>query len=173
MSDEPPSLDVLVEGDWPAAGLDLERLAADAVGATLRRVTTGCLRGPVELAFRFTDDASVAALNAAWRGQAKPTDVLSFPATAPDDPPAPPGMTVLLGDVVLGLETCRNDAAELQRPLGAHLSHLLVHGVLHLLHYDHQNSAEAREMEALEVAILAELGLDDPYRDRPLLLENE
>ena len=173
MSDEPPSPDVIVEAGWLASGLDLDRLAADAVGATLPHVAVALGEGAFELAVRFTDDATITALNAEWRGQAKPTDVLSFPATEPDAAPLSGGPPMVLGDIVLGFETCARDADELERPLGAHVSHLVVHGLLHLFHHDHRTAAEAEAMEELEVAILADLGLDDPYRGRTPLPESE
>ena len=118
----------------------------------------------VELAIALADDAEVAGLNSRFRGRQGPTDVLSFPAAASPAPlrsqaPLP------LGDVVLALETVLREAAEQHKPVADHLTHLVVHGVLHLIGYDHGSSAEARRMEALEVSILAELGVPDPYRD--------
>jgi len=77
----------------------------------------------------------------------------------------PPGAPLLLGDVVLALETVRREAAEQNKPLADHLRHLVVHGVLHLLGYDHADAAGAAAMEAREIAILAELGVPNPYRD--------
>ncbi len=172
MSDDPPSPDIIVEADWPHADLDLDGLARAALGAVLAHVRCRAAPGDVEVAVRFADDATVAALNGTWRGQSKPTDVLSFPATAPNDPMPPAGVPLLLGDVVLGYATCRRDAAALERPLAAHVSHLLVHGFLHLLHYDHDTPDAAGAMEAMEVAILADLGIDDPYRGRAPILED-
>ncbi|TVQ33016.1 MAG: rRNA maturation RNase YbeY [Geminicoccaceae bacterium] len=182
MNDEPPSpglwatpvaaIDLDVEPVWEAAGLGLQELAEAAIAAVFEEEVLAQAAGEVEVALRFTNDATVAELNATWRGQAKPTDVLSFPATAADEPAPPPGVPWLLGDVVLAFETCARDAEALARPLAAHVSHLVVHGLLHLLHHDHQEPGEAAAMEALEVRILARLGIDDPYRDRPLITEN-
>lgn len=117
---------------------------------------------PSELSLVFTDDASVRAINAEWRGQDKPTNVLSFPAfpVEPGDLPGP-----MLGDIVLAQETIAREAADLGKPFEEHLSHLLVHGFLHLLGYDHIDAEEAEEMEALESSILIEIGLSDPYGD--------
>jgi probable rRNA maturation factor len=168
MTDEPPSCDVTVEPAWQEAGVDVEAVCLACTGAVLRRMalaTTG-----VEVSFRFTDDATIAALNADWRGTPKATDVLSFPADD-DDVPVVTGAPRLLGDVVLAFETCRRDATALERPFADHVRHLLVHGLLHLLHFDHQTAGDAERMEALEVAVLADLGVPDPYAGRPLTEE--
>jgi len=108
------------------------------------------------LAVLLTSDLAVQALNARFRGQDKPTNVLAFPA--------PANVERFLGDVALGFETCAREAAEQGKPLGRHLQHLTAHGVLHLLGYDHMTDAEACEMEGLERAILAGLGVPDPYQ---------
>lgn len=115
-----------------------------------------------EVAILFTNDVEMHSLNKQWRGKDKPTDVLSFPA---DD--EMPGEIKHLGDIALGLETARADAERMGRPLRAHISHLLVHGFLHLLGYDHETDGDASVMEALEIEILAGLGLPDPYALEP------
>jgi probable rRNA maturation factor len=169
MTDEPPSCEVAIEPAWLPTDLDLERLArrcTEAVAAHLRVATAHGM----EVGFRFTDDAVIRQLNFAWRGQDKATDVLSFPATDPDAAPIP-GQPLVLGDVVLGHGVCARDAAALERPLAAHVTHLIVHGLLHLFHYDHDASEDAQRMEDLEVAILRELGVPDPYAGRPLTEE--
>jgi probable rRNA maturation factor len=168
MTEEPPSCDVTVEPAWKAAGLDLEAACDACAAAVLRRL--GPARGAGEVSFRFTDDATIAALNATWRGRDAATDVLSFPAAADDE--VVPGAPHLLGDVVLAYETCGRDAAALERPLAAHVRHLLVHGLLHLCHFDHRTPDEAAAMEALEIAILDELGVPDPYAGRALTEED-
>ena len=103
----------------------------------------------------LTDDEAVRELNARFRGKDKPTNVLSFPA-----PPNPFGQ---LGDIALALGVCEREAREQGKPLADHLRHLVVHGVLHLLGYDHQAEAEAEAMESLERTVLARLGVPDPY----------
>jgi probable rRNA maturation factor len=103
----------------------------------------------------LTGDLAVQALNARFRGQDKPTNVLSFPA--------PPNPESHLGDVALAFETCAREAAEQGKPLAHHLQHLVAHGVLHLLGYDHLSDPEAEEMEGLERTVLASLGVPDPY----------
>ena len=119
---------------------------------------------PVELSVTLAGAAEQRRLNRDYRGLDAPTNVLAFPASDPEMP-LPPGAPVLLGDVVLACETVACEASEQDKPFPDHLRHLVVHGVLHLLAYDHRTPAEAAEMESLETAILARLGVPDPYRD--------
>lgn len=112
------------------------------------------------IAYVFADDAMVHALNRDFREKDKPTNVLSFP-DGEDDGTG----TINLGDVILALETIQREAVEQEKPFIDHLTHLMVHGTLHLLGYDHMTEAEAKEMESLEVALLAKLGINDPYHD--------
>lgn len=122
----------------------------------------------VEMSLVLADDDAVQALNKAWRGKDKPTNVLSFAALDDEDAPLPDGAPLLLGDVILAYQTCAAEAAEQDKTLSDHLAHLVVHGVLHLLGYDHEDSEdEAEEMEAEETAILAGLGIADPYAQQP------
>ena len=116
-----------------------------------------------EMAVLLTDDAEMHALNQQWRGIDKPTDVLSFPSESPEIP----GQPQYLGDVAVGYETALRDAEAMQRPFEGHISHLLVHGFLHLLGYDHIEAADATIMEPLEAEILAGLGWPDPYATGP------
>lgn len=122
-----------------------------------------------EAAVLFTSDAEMQALNKQWRGKDKPTDVLSFPG----EPHNIPGEFRHLGDIALGLETALKDAALLRRPFSDHISHLLVHGFLHLLGYDHEEDGDAAVMEPLEIEILAGLGLSDPYAARDSLGDDQ
>ncbi len=114
----------------------------------------------VEVAVLFTGDEAVAKLNAQWRGNSTATNVLSFPAEAF---PVPAGEARPLGDIVLASGVVAREAAEQGKTLPHHAMHLIIHGFLHLVGYDHQNDSEAREMESLEAAILKGLGLPDPY----------
>jgi probable rRNA maturation factor len=114
----------------------------------------------------LTDDAGIQTLNRNWRGIDKPTNVLSFPALQPrgerqmDDAPR------MLGDIAIAYETTRREADEEQKPFEHHLSHLAVHGFLHLIGHDHEKDQEAETMEALEREILSQLGIPDPYAER-------
>src|SRR5262249_21763425 len=137
---------------WKAALPDAARLVRAAARAAL--AGAGWRPGPngAELSLVLGDDHMVRALNRHWRGQDKATHVLSFPAGA-----APEGAPALLGDVVLAFETVRAEAAAQGKRLADHLAHLVVHGVLHLIGYDHQAARAARRMERLEVAVLAGL----------------
>jgi probable rRNA maturation factor len=118
--------------------------------------------GAAELSLVLSDDAAVAALNERWRGHVGPTNVLAF---ATEERP-PPGAPVLLGDVILAYETVKREARDQDKPLADHVRHLIVHGVLHLLGYDHDAAGPARQMENLETRILATLGVPDPYHMR-------
>lgn len=168
MNDEPPSrtvtfdTTVLAEG-WHDSLPDAETLAEAAARAALAAVPPEVLHsGDVEVSLVLSDDAAVQALNRDYRGYDKPTNVLSFAATE-DDMPVAPGEPVMLGDVVLALETVLSEARDQDKRPADHLTHLTVHGVLHLLGFDHQDEGEAVDMEALEVRILAGLGVGDPY----------
>ena len=155
----PVEIDVLVEaGDWPAEEALLS-LATDATAAACDELR---LDGDsaAELSLVFTDDAHIRELNAGWRGKDKATNVLSFPAFAmPRGGALPP----MLGDVVLAAETISREAALEEKPFEHHLIHLIVHGVLHLLGYDHEAEADAEAMEAAERRALARLAIRDPY----------
>jgi probable rRNA maturation factor len=157
------TIDIRVESpEWAGALDDIEPLSWRALEAAAAEAgATG------EVSVLFTDDAEMHELNRQWRGKDKPTDVLSFPS----DAPSPPGEPPFLGDIAIGLETTRNDAREMGRPLDAHVSHLLVHGFLHLLGHDHIEEDDAAVMEPLEVKILAGLGWPDPYLDRSATTE--
>jgi probable rRNA maturation factor len=123
-----------------------------------------------ELDIVLVDDTRQRALNRDWRGQDKPTNVLSFSQTdEPDIGGIKTGsaMPLLLGDVVLAAGTIAAEAAAQGKTVGDHVSHLVIHGVLHLLGFDHDEARRARRMERLETALLEGLGIDDPYRLRP------
>jgi probable rRNA maturation factor len=131
------------------AALKAELPALKATGAT-----TG-------LSILLTDDAEMRKLNAGWRAKDKPTNVLSFPAESAIDPAKPPAY---LGDIALALATCKREAKEQKKALADHVTHLTVHGVLHLLGYDHMDDEQAEAMEPLETVILAKMGIADPYK---------
>jgi probable rRNA maturation factor len=122
----------------------------------------------LEIAIRLTSDEEVHTLNRDYRGKDKPTNVLSFPMMSVDEIAALPAKSVcevLLGDIVLAHGVCLAEATEKQVSLEAHASHLIVHGMLHLLGYDHIDDGDAEHMESLEIAAMAALGLHHPYAD--------
>lgn len=152
-------IDVTVEADgWPMDA-ELETLARRAVESAFAEA--GGPSGQSELSLVFSDDAAVQALNAEWRGKDKPTNVLSFPAFAFKQEAA--ALPPMLGDIVLALETVMREAELEEKPLDHHISHLVIHGFLHLLGYDHENDEEAEKMEAVERRALARLAIPDPY----------
>lgn len=147
-------VDILTQaGPWPGH---------ETLAPTIERaVSVAALQAGVdphktELSVLLTDDRHIAVLNAQWRGKDKPTNVLSFPA------PDIAGMTAL-GDIALAYETIAREADIDAKSFDAHFTHLIVHGFLHLVGHDHIEPAQADNMETLERAILAELGIDDPY----------
>ena len=148
------NLDIEIEHEGWQAIAGLEELARRAASAVLKD-------DPRAVALLFSDDEEIRVLNREWRGQDKPTNVLSFPAAT--DMTLPEGETVPLGDIILAYETVARESAEQNKSLTDHTAHLIVHGILHLLGYDHMEEAEAEEMEAREREILAALGIADPY----------
>lgn len=152
--------DVCIEdAAWNGLVADLPRLCDDALATVFERLEAE----PAGVVFLFADDAALQALNRQYRGQDKPTNVLSFPS---DRSTFPPGIAAPLGDVALARETVAAEARAQGKSPRDHTLHLIVHGTLHLLGYDHQISAQAEEMEQLETEILARLGVADPYVPR-------
>jgi probable rRNA maturation factor len=163
----------------PAAEIDVSRPsrrwnALARATATVRGAARAALAHvdpagtPVSLAVALADDRRVRDLNARWRGKDRATNVLSFPA-----PAGPAGAGRFLGDVILAFETVAREAEEQGKTLADHTAHLVVHGTLHLAGLDHRDEREAEAMEAAERAILAGLGIADPYADsEPLAMED-
>lgn len=148
-------IDIEIEDEaWTAALPDAEKLARGAALAALDREEAG----HEGVTILLTDDATVQDLNARFRDRDQPTNVLSFPA--------PPNRERFAGDIALAYGVCAREAAEQGKPLAHHLMHLTVHGVLHLLGYDHMGDDEAEVMEDLERGVLSELGVPDPYAAR-------
>jgi probable rRNA maturation factor len=153
-------LDVIIEHEgWSSLG-DPQVLARRAVEAAFAAASDRP-RGDVAIGLLLTGDAAVRTLNRAFRGQDAPTNVLSFRAPDAQNLPEPRP----LGDIALAYETLAREAQEEGKALADHAAHLVVHGTLHLLGYDHALEAQAEIMEALEVKALASLGLADPYRN--------
>jgi probable rRNA maturation factor len=133
--------------------------------ATAARIAEADL-GEAEISVLLTDDVGIRSLNSQWRGIDKPTNVLSFPAAQMARAGGPEDAPRVLGDIAIAYETTRREAHDEQKPFDHHLSHLAVHGFLHLIGYDHENDDDAEAMETLEQRILAQLGIPDPYADR-------
>lgn len=164
-------VELIMEDDrWRGLGLqDLADRACEAALAHLGLDPAAC-----EIALLACDDARIAVLNADFRGKARPTNVLSWPAhdLSPQEPGAPPRPprpdftgAIALGDIAIARETCVREAAAAGRPLADHVAHLIVHGLLHLLGYDHVRDPDATLMQAMETRILGRLGIDDPYME--------
>lgn len=151
--------DIRVEGgDWPP-GDTLDALVNACLGAVADEI--GALPERAEVAILFTDDAAQKRLNHAYRGKDAATNVLSFPVAGMT---FPPGVPRALGDISLACETVKREARASDTAVDDHLRHLIIHGLLHLLGYDHEDDAEATVMERTETRALARLGIADPYR---------
>lgn len=162
------TLDLTLEDErWQ----DLEVLSQKAINAVL----THCGLAPelCEVSILGCNDARISELNAEFRGKPTPTNVLSWPAEdlAPDETGQSPRLPepdftgeIVLGDVAISYDTCAREAAEANKAMSDHVTHLLVHGTLHLLGYDHIRDPDATLMEGIEVKILGKLGIDDPYK---------
>lgn len=160
-------IDLEADEEWDSS-TDWRLLARRAVESAISESAFPQLvdsRRTVELSVRLTNDEEVRNLNAKWRGKDRPTNVLSFPLAGPDEfhEANAPGPELMLGDVVLARGVCVREADEKGIPMERHATHLLVHGTLHLLGYDHQDDRSATEMERREARALAHLGIDDPY----------
>ena len=161
------ALDADPEWDSSIGWADLAEAAAEAAIAESRFPKLAAGPRAIELSVRLAENDEVRALNAQWRGKDKPTNVLSFPladeaelAAAPAD-----GPELMLGDIILARGVCADEAAEKAVSIDQHAAHLLVHGTLHLLGYDHHDDEGAADMEARETRALARLGIADPYRE--------
>jgi len=161
MTRGPTRLDVAVSYAVPRAGLP--------AAVSFRRWVAAALDGRIreaDLAIRIVGSKEGRALNRHYRGKDYATNVLSFPADIADGVKLPKGVVMpLLGDLVLCAPVIAREAREQKKPLAAHYAHLTVHGALHLLGWDHQDTREAECMEQLEREILAGLGIEDPYRE--------
>jgi probable rRNA maturation factor len=170
MDPDPPSTIALTVGvpAWRRHLADPERICRDALAATLARVAGSHWLAQAEVSILLADDVTVRRLNRDYRGKDRPTNVLSFPMfedARVRGPGSAPAGAVPLGDIVLAFETVRDEARAEVKPFPHHVSHLLIHGCLHLLGYDHQSATDAAVMEGLEREVLAQLGIPDPYVD--------
>ncbi|GGC93134.1 rRNA maturation RNase YbeY [Chelatococcus reniformis] len=155
-----PSVDIVHESPLWAELADVDALVERAA---LAAIAAGAVpvAADAELSVLLADDATLRTLNRDWRGLDKPTNVLSFPAAAP----GALADAAHCGDLALAFETLQREAAAEGKPLAHHLTHLVVHGVLHLMGYDHETAGDAAVMEGRETAILADFGIPDPYGD--------
>jgi probable rRNA maturation factor len=147
-----PAIDIVVDSPLWRSEPDAAALIRRAIGEAAEM--TDAIKDPRELSVMLCDDAAMRELNGRWRGRSEPTNVLSFPAA---------GRSQTLGDIAIAYETTAREAETEGKAFADHLAHLAVHAFLHLLGYDHQSDAEAAAMERLEIAILARLGVADPY----------
>jgi probable rRNA maturation factor len=159
------ALDADEEWDSSRSWEQLVRDAAEAAVAESAFPELGTAGRPIELSVRLTGDDAVRALNAQWRGQDKPTNVLSFPMLGQDDlrDANVAGPELLLGDIIVARGVCEAEAARKGVPVDRHATHLIIHGTLHLLGYDHHDDGDAADMEAREIRALERLGIANPY----------
>jgi probable rRNA maturation factor len=151
---------------WTRALPDIGAIIERAIGLALAELPPGAAddRRSVEIGVRLVDDGTIRALNRDWRGRDKPTNVLSFPL-GDAGPVTDPDFPWLLGDIVMAFDTVDAEAKRDAKPLAHHVAHLAVHAALHLIGHDHENDADAARMEATETALLAGLGIADPYAE--------
>ncbi|PNG26446.1 rRNA maturation RNase YbeY [Methylocella silvestris] len=159
-----PVIDIAVEAEAWDSFEDAAALAETVIVQTINQ-SGAKLAAETEISIVLCDDAFIADLNRKWRGVDKPTNVLSFPSGGPI------AATPVLGDIVIAYETTEREAQEAGKPFRDHVAHLIAHGFLHLIGYDHIVGAEAEAMEALERSVLARLGIDDPYQQPLASLE--
>jgi probable rRNA maturation factor len=154
-----PAIEILVESARWSGRRGVQPLLRRAIAGASTALPAKAVRSTsgAELAIVLTNDSAIRKLNRTWRGKNEPTNVLAFPA----DPKAGPHW--LLGDIVIAYETLAREARAEGKPFDHHLAHLAVHGFLHLCGYDHESDRQAATMERLETAILARLGVPDPY----------
>jgi probable rRNA maturation factor len=147
---------------WSEHLPDAPTLIETAVSLALAGVDAG--GRPIEVGVRLVDDGTIQALNRDWRGKDKPTNALSFPMGDPG-PVIDADFPWLIGDIVMSYDTMLAESERDGKPMAHHVAHLAVHAALHLIGHDHEDEAEAEAMEGLEVALLAGLGIPDPYAD--------
>ena len=164
-------LEIAIEADeeWDSRR-SWDQLVRDAAEAAIAESAVPWLsasRRPVELSVRLSGNDEVQALNGQWRGKNKPTNVLSFPLLGGEELQEAnvAGPELLLGDIILAHGVCLTEAAEKGLSVEQHAAHLIVHGTLHLLGYDHQGEDEAVDMEAREIRALGRLGIANPYEE--------
>ena len=159
-----PEVDIIRQSKLWTKRRDAEATVREAIAAAVQ--FCDAVPPQAEVCVVLADDRHIQDLNLQWRGQDKPTNVLSFPAPRREGD-EDEGATVMLGDIVIAYQTASREAEFDKKPVLNHLAHLTVHGFLHLLGYDHTAEDEAEDMERLEARILEDLGIPDPYVARP------
>lgn len=164
-------VDLVVNHDsWESAGIELDDFAEAVIGVaiSMAALPPELDNRDIEVCVVLTDDAEIHTLNRDYRGMDKATNVLSFANLDSDSVEhelAPEDMPFALGDVIIAWETMQREALEQHKKFEDHLRHMLIHGTLHLLGYDHMDDAEAQEMESLEIKILETMNVENPYAD--------
>jgi len=159
------NIEILVQSKaWTQNLRNYKSLVHDVINTSLYFIDPAMTLA--EISVVLADNDFIHQLNRQYRSQDKPTNVLSFPASGPGQVPHSPEQPYLLGDIILAFETISQEAAQQQKTLRDHTAHLIVHGVLHLLGYDHETIEEAEEMETREIAILARFDISNPYDER-------
>ena len=154
-------------GVWAGVDADIRHAAIEAFQAGIEANTAMTFPdADIEISIRLTDDKEMKTLNAKWRNIDHPTNVLSFPNWDASSEAVYAGPAVLLGDVVLARQTVEAEADDANLPPVHHVKHLVVHGVLHLLGFDHETDQEADIMESLEVKVLSNIGVASPYKEK-------
>ena len=158
-----PKIDLALEDN---VSIDETAFMARVINILTETVELAKLKFPkqAELSLVLAGDKTLQSLNSQWRDKDKPTNVLSFPGR---DIAIGEEAGLVLGDIIISLETAKREAALENKDFNDHLSHLIIHGFLHLFGYDHETDKEAEQMESLETRILNELGIDDPYEANP------
>lgn len=165
------SVDVVINHPaWESAAIPFEDFTQDVVGLTLSmaEIPSQLAGREIEICVVLTDDSEIHTLNRDYRGMDKPTNVLSFANLDSDNAEeelAQEGLPFSLGDVIIAWDTIQREALEQNKEFLAHLRHMMVHGTLHLLGYDHMDDEEAAEMESLEIKILEKMNVENPYAD--------
>jgi len=155
-------IDIAIEDEiWHAAIQDIEKMTQDIISETIKHDKINAQA--IEVSVLLTNDAQIQELNKTYRQKDKPTNVLSFPQTDKNEVDSP---FLMLGDIVIAFDTIHREAEEQDKKLSDHYTHMLVHGCLHLLHYDHLNEEEAQQMETAEIKTLNKFGVKNPYSNQ-------
>jgi probable rRNA maturation factor len=165
----------ILAGNWEDLGLAINEIVEKSVIAAIESADLyeDIVDRALEVSVVLTNDPSIQTLNAEYRGKDKPTNVLSFATLDDEDTIIPPDGPIHIGDIILALETLQREAVDMDKSLQDHMTHLLIHGTLHLLGYDHMNDEDANIMETLEINVLRDFGIENPYNETNItMLDN-